>query len=402
MISANESEGANRSVDDAVPAKTGHSHQHEKDRPWYMIEDTRRLESPALVIYYDRLVDNIRRIKKMVGDDSRIRPHVKTSKMPAVCRILQQHYITRFKCATIAEAEMLAQLNAEDVLLAYPLIGPDLERWLQLLKRYNKTEFSCLVSNLENARQISSRAKSAGIKLNVYIDIDAGMHRTGIPVDKAARLMEDLQKLSDLQLIGFHVYDGHLKIEDPVERQKASDALFTPVHELLERCNRQRGNHPALKLIIGGSPSFSTHIKRPGGELSPGTFVFWDQGYATHFKDLPFEPAAVIITRVIDHLDNGTCTVDMGTKAIASEMPFPRAYFFNAPDLEEVFQSEEHLNLRIKEGSNAQLPPVGSLLYAVPYHICPSVALYDNAWVIREGKVADQWEVQARKRKINF
>ena len=102
--------------------------------PWYMIEDTRRLESPALVIYYDRLLDNIRRLKKMVGDDSRIRPHVKTNKMPEVCRLLQQHYITRFKCATIAEAEMLAQINAEDVLLAYPLIGPDLERWLQLIQ----------------------------------------------------------------------------------------------------------------------------------------------------------------------------------------------------------------------------------------------------------------------------
>ncbi|SEA48099.1 D-serine deaminase, pyridoxal phosphate-dependent [Arachidicoccus rhizosphaerae] len=400
MISTNESGNGNNSGRDSYPENSVNGGENNPKRPWYLIEDTRALESPALVIYYDRLIDNIRRIKKMVGDDSRIRPHVKTSKMPAVCRILQQHYITRFKCATIAEAEMLAQLNAEDVLLAYPLIGPDLERWLQLLKRYNKTHFSCLVSNLENARHLNSRAKSAAVQLGVYVDIDAGMHRTGIAPDKAAFFIEELKKLSHVQLIGLHVYDGHLKIDDPVERQAASDELFVPVKELLDRCNRLRAT--PLKLIIGGSPSFSTHIKRQGAELSPGTFVFWDQGYAMHFKDLPFEPAAVIITRVIDHLDNGTCTVDMGTKAIASEMPFPRARFLNAPDLQEVFQSEEHLNLRLKEGSTAQLPPVGSLLYAVPFHICPTVALYDHAWVIKKAKVADQWQVQARKRKINF
>jgi len=369
-------------------------------RPWYEIQDTRGLESPALVIYYDRLIDNIRRIKKMVGDDSRIRPHVKTSKMPEVCRILQQHYITRFKCATIAEAEMLAQVSAADVLLAYPLIGPDLERWLQLCQRYPKTVFSCLVSNLQNAKLLSSRAGSAGQQLKVYIDIDAGMHRTGISAEKAEAFFRAIRQLPGLEVVGLHVYDGHLKIEDPIKRQEESDRLFAPLEALLGRLNKL--NDAPLKLVIGGSPSFSTHIHRAGAELSPGTFVFWDEGYGSHFPDLPFKPAALVVTRVIDALENNTCTLDLGTKAIASEMPFPRVKFLNYPELQEVFHSEEHLNVRLPEGSAAALPKVGELLYGVPYHICPTVALYDHAWVVRDGKVTDQWQIQARKRKINF
>lgn len=368
--------------------------------PWYYIEDTRALESPALVIYYDRLIDNIRRLKKMVGDDSRIRPHVKTNKMPEVCRILQQHYITRFKCATIAEAEMLAQINAEDVLLAYPLIGPDLERWLQLLQRYPKTSFSCLVSDALNAKNLSTRARSAGTLIKVYIDIDGGMHRTGISVERAADLFTEIRQLPGIEIMGLHMYDGHLKIKDPVERQKESDRQFAPIEALLHRLGEMVGT--PLKLVIGGSPTFSTHIHRTGAEISPGTFVFWDMGYGTHFPDLPFQPAAVVLSRVIDVLDNGTCTLDMGTKAIASEMPFPRAEFLNFPELEAVFQSEEHLNVRMPEGHKGRLPELGELLYAVPYHICPTVALYDHGWVVRDGKIIDQWQVQARKRKINF
>lgn len=370
------------------------------DQPWYDITDTRALESPALVIYYDRLVDNIRRLKKMVGDDSRIRPHVKTSKMPEVCRLLLQHYITRFKCATIAEAEMLAQINAPDVLLAYPLIGPDLERWLQLLQRYPKTQFSCLISDINNAMALNSRARPAGCTLKVYIDIDSGMHRTGVVPEQAEALFRAASQLKHLEIVGLHVYDGHLKIEDPVQRQKQSDLEFAPIEVLLHTLGRIKGM--PLKLVIGSSPSFSTHIHRSGAELSPGTFVFWDLGYATHFADLPFKPAALVITRVIDVLANKTCTLDMGTKAIASEMPFPRAQFVNCPDLEAVFQSEEHLNVRLSVNSGMALPKIGDLLYALPYHICPTVALYDHVWVVRDGKVTDQWQVQARKRKINF
>ena len=368
--------------------------------PWYVISETRSLETPALIIYYDRLLANIRRLKKMVGDDSRIRPHVKTSKMPDVCRLLQQHYITRFKCATIAEAEMLAQLNASDVLLAYPLIGPDLDRWLQLVQRYPNTVFSCLVSNLVNAEIVNKRALSAETQLRIFIDIDAGMHRTGIGVEKVAGLYQSLKKMRGLEVVGLHVYDGHLKITDPLQRQRQSDLLFAPIEALRNKLSEK--DHAPLKLVIGGSPTFSTHIKRTDSELSPGTFVFWDMGYEAAFPDLPFEPAALVITRVIDVLDNGTCTLDLGTKSVASEMPFPRVKFLNYPDLRAVFQSEEHLNVRMMDGSRDRLPEIGEVLYGVPYHICPTVALYDYGWVVTEGRVTDQWQVQARKRKINF
>src|SRR5687768_10537356 len=100
--------------------------------PWYAIANVDEVDSPALVVYADRVHENVQRMIRYAGGTARLRPHVKTHKMPDVIRLQLAAGITKFKCATLAEAEMVAHCGAPDVLLAYQLLGPKVARFAQL------------------------------------------------------------------------------------------------------------------------------------------------------------------------------------------------------------------------------------------------------------------------------
>src|SRR5688572_19873265 len=114
---------------------------------WYSIKNADALDTPALVIYPDRAKRNIDLLKTYVSNPAQLRPHVKTHKCPQVCKLTIEAGITKFKCATIAEAEMLAAEGAPDVLLAYQPSLPKARRFCELIFKYPKTVFSCLIDN---------------------------------------------------------------------------------------------------------------------------------------------------------------------------------------------------------------------------------------------------------------
>src|SRR5690349_20538165 len=112
-------------------------------RNWYEIKNIDILDSPVLVVFPERVKQNIQTAIGIVGTADRLRPHIKTNKSPDVARLMLNAGITKFKCATIAEAEMLAMVNAPDVVLAYQPLGPKLKRFTELIKKYPATKFSC-------------------------------------------------------------------------------------------------------------------------------------------------------------------------------------------------------------------------------------------------------------------
>src|SRR6476646_6524454 len=145
---------------------------------WYEIENIDEIDSPALIVYKERALENIRKLISM-KDVMHLRPHVKTNKIAEVNKMMLNEGITKFKCATIAEAEMLAMINAPDVLLAYQPVGPKVNRLVQLIKVYPSTRFSCLIDDYNVAKNISEICSSNNLELNVYIDLNVGMNRTG-------------------------------------------------------------------------------------------------------------------------------------------------------------------------------------------------------------------------------
>ena len=362
---------------------------------WFTISNIDELDTPALVVYPDRVRENIRNAVAMVGDPARLRPHVKTHKSPDVTRLLLEAGIRQFKCATIAEAEMLAIEGAPDVLLAYQPIGPKAVRFAELIRRYPSTTFSCLIDNEEAARSMAATFAAAGLTVPVWVDLNVGMDRTGIaPGEGAKRLWEAAKGLKGIVPVGLHAYDGHIRDTDPAERTRVSDAAFAGVVEL-----RQALGGDAVPVIAGGSPTFPVHARRQNVQCSPGTFVYWDKGYSDQFPDQPFVPAALVVSRVISLRGDSRVCVDLGHKSIAAENDIAkRVNFLNVQGLKPVGQSEEHLVLEAGPGHGYH---IGDVFYGVPFHVCPTVALYERAFTVENGRVGGEWKNAARDRKLS-
>ena len=156
---------------------------------------------------------------------------------------------------------------------------------------------------------------------------------------------------------------------------------------------------PVLVVVGGGTPTFPFHAKHTAHECSPGTTLLWDFGYAENFADLEYQQAAVILSRVVSKPGSDRITLDLGHKGIAAENSHPRVKFIGLEDAEAVVHSEEHLTLQTPRATEFR---VGDLLYGSPRHICPTVALYDRAHVIRQGKLIAQWQITARARKLTY
>jgi len=279
---------------------------------WYIIKDVDKLDTPALVVYPARVKQNIAKAIGVVDNIDRLRPHVKTHKSKDVTLLMLEAGISKFKCATIAEAEMLAMCKAPDVLLAYQPIGPKLDRFVQLILSYPDTKFSCLIDNTVAASEISEAAIQNKIKVSVYIDLNVGQDRTGIKPENALKLYTDCAALTGINIIGLHAYDGHIHDADFETRTKQCNAGFEPVEKL--KIDLLEKGYPEPIIIAGGSPTFPIHAKRKNIECSPGTFVYWDRGYGTAFKEQPFLPAALVVTRVISLPDETKLCLDLGHK----------------------------------------------------------------------------------------
>jgi len=366
-------------------------------KTWYTIDNIEALDSPALVIYPERVKENIRLLKGMIDDVDRLRPHVKTHKTKEATLLMMEAGIRKFKCATIAEAEMLGMCNAQDVLLAYQPVGPKLSRFIKLIKKYPHTKFSCLFDNEYAAKEISETALKHGLIVPVYMDINVGMNRTGItPGTEALQLYMDCTLLKGIKPLGLHAYDGHIHDSSFDVRVKRLNDYFHLVLELQQDI-KERG-YPEPIIVAGGTPTFPLLAQKKNIECSPGTFILWDKGYQDAFPEQKFLTAALLITRVISLPDKTKICIDLGHKSVAPENELShRIFFLNAPELKSLSQSEEHLVLDAGAGHHYK---VGDVLYGLPIHICPTCALYERAITIEKGEIRGEWRIIARDRKI--
>jgi D-serine deaminase-like pyridoxal phosphate-dependent protein len=376
-------------------------HEDARDA-WWSVSNVAEVPSPALLVYPDRADENIRRLVAIAGDVARLRPHMKTHKLPEVARMHVAHGIGKVKCATIAEAEMLAEAGIADILLAYQPVGPTVARLMALRARFPATILRAVVDDEAAARAIASAAERDGRPIDLLVDLDVGMHRTGIEPERALALCQLLANLSGATFGGLHAYDGHLRNPDLATRRAEADAGFARVEALAAAL--ETAGIPVTRIVAGGTPTLPCHAPRTDQrvELSPGTTVFWDAGYARGLPDLDFLHAALVLTRVVSKPGDSRVCLDLGHKAIASEMPHPRVVLYRG-DAEVhgtfVGHSEEHL---VIETPLADSLRVGDVLYGIPWHVCPTVALHGTAVVVRNGLAVDRWKVTARERVLTI
>ena len=369
-----------------------------KKNLWYTIENPDEVYSPALLIYPGRIESNIKRMISIAGDPGMLRPHVKTHKMPGIVKLQIKHGISKFKCATIAEAEMCATCGAKDILLAYQPVGPNIGRFFALKKEFPEIRLSCIVDCVEIIWQLSENAVARNTEVPVWLDINVGMNRTGIIAGEAAeRLYKKIEDSPGLHAEGLHVYDGHIHDHDFTLREKICNEAFLPVTKLIQRL--ESSGSRKIKVVAGGTPTFPVHAARGGVETSPGTSLLWDYGYSTSYTDMDFLHAAVLLTRVISRPADNLVCIDLGHKAVASEMPQPRIKIPEVDNCDFISHNEEHMVIKTNQAQNMK---VGDELYCIPYHICPTVDRFDKVSVVMDGKVTEQWKVEARNREITI
>lgn len=367
----------------------------------YTIADTSEILSPSLVIFREVLDRNLKTMITIAGDVKRLRPHCKTHKMTALTKLELSLGIAKHKCATFAEAEMLADAGVKDIFLAYNLVGPNIGRAVKFVQKYPGVEFFVTADDVPMIDALSQAMKSAGNSIGVLLDLDSGQHRTGVAdLARAAKVYEKLATSAGIKPSGFHLYDGQNHQREILDRTAAVMKGWNFATALRDEFTKR--GWPVPKIVCGGTGSFPVFAKLtdPAIELSPGTCVFHDCGYAGEFPDMDFQPAALMFTRVISRPTADRLTCDLGYKAVASDPPKGQRVEFPAlPDAEQVLQNEEHLVLQTPHAEKFQ---PGDDLLAVPRHICPTSALHKFVYVVSGGKVVDRWDVTSRDRQLTI
>lgn len=365
----------------------------------FRIPEAERILTPALLIDRDRVQHNIATTLHLLGDDpNRWRPHVKTAKLGYVMRMLVEAGVRQFKCATSLELSVACQAGAQDVLVAYPLIGANAGRVRQIAEQNGGVAVSVLV---ENESQL---AQWGGSSVGVFVDVNPGMNRTGVPDDQADRIVGLARSIgaSGLQFRGLHYYDGHLSKYSMAERCSKAH----PGYERLMNVVLALAAHgiDVPEVITAGTPAFPCSLSfSPFSKaafvyrVSPGTLVYCDATSLAQLPEYEYLPAAIVMTRVVSHPAPGMITCDAGHKTISADAGIPTCVVLGHPELEPLTPSEEHLPMRMADGASA--PAIGELLYLVPRHVCPTVNNFDDAVIVSGGKLVAVEAVSARGRE---
>jgi len=360
-----------------------------------------QLLSPALVVYMDMVRSNVQRVIEAVGGDpDRWRPHIKTVKLAPVFLELARAGVRNFKCATTREAACLLETldsagvgggGDVDLLLAHTLVGPNLAQLGRIAAAHPAARVSVLCEDPDAVAGIPQ-------DLGVFVDVNPGMNRTGVPVDRPAQIAGVGEAAGD-RFRGVHFYEGHLAGLDPDTRRRRAFACYDELMNVLADLDG-RGN-AVPEVITSGTPTFPCAIAyEPLSGLagtvhrvSPGTAVLGDTRAMQEIPEVGLVPAAVVFARVVSHPADGLVTCDAGSKSIAADAGDPCAEAIGHPELVALTPNEEHLPLRVNSGA---APPRGTELLLVPRHVCPTVNLAEKAVLMENGLLREIVEVIGR------
>jgi D-serine deaminase-like pyridoxal phosphate-dependent protein len=364
----------------------------------YRVAQPDELPTPAMLVFRERLLHNIRSVCDVAGGGRNLFTHVKTHKSDAVTRMQIGMGIDQFKCATLAELEMVLRAGARKAMLAYPLTQRSkIERLLELAGSYPERWVATIASSVLHLGMLGDVAAGRGQRLPVMLDLDDGMHRTGIRMDgDALELYRAIERHSFLVAAGFHLYDGHESHRDEDRRAAAAQRHIRALQAF--RSLVESAGMPVPLIIAGGAYSFPYYARTDGMCGSPGSFIYWDARCRSDMPDMPFCNAALVLTQVVDrHPAQDTFTTDLGYKNICSDQPIEaRVRLLGHDSASLVMHNEEYGVFR----AVGDLPAIGDYLLAVPGHIGPTTVRYPGSYVLDSlGVVVDYFEHTARDRE---
>jgi D-serine deaminase-like pyridoxal phosphate-dependent protein len=353
------------------------------------------VDTPSLILDLEAFERNLDRMDaSLAGKKIMIRPHAKSHKCPEIALRQIKRGAVGVCCQKVSEAEAMVEGGVPDVLIANEAVGTTKLRRLAALAQ--RARVAVCADDAGNVAALDEAARSAGIKLDVLVEVNVGANRCGVePGEPAVKLAQAIARSRNLRFAGLQAYQGaaqHVrKVEERRVAIEAACARVRQTTELLARagiaCEKVTGAGTGTYLFEAVSGVYH--------ELQAGSYIFMDADYARNDwteSGIPrFEHSLFVWSTVMSKPVADRAVVDAGLKASSVDSGMPRVV--DVEGAEYIKASDEHGVLKLD--GKARLS-VGDKLRLIPGHCDPTVNLYDNYVCVRGGKVEAIWPITAR------
>jgi len=359
------------------------------------------IDTPSLVVDLDAFARNVDRMQAAADAAGvKLRPHAKAHKCPDVSLAQIARGAVGICCQKVSEAVPFVRAGIRDIHISNEIAGPAKAALLAELARHAR--MSVCVDDVAQIDALAAALSAAGTTLDVFVEIDVGQGRCGVPDAAAAlKLVDAIAKHPGLTLRGLQAYHGSIQhLRGWAERRdgaaRAADRTGNVIARLEAagvRCD-----------VVTGGGSGSVEFDLTSGvytEIQPGSYVFMDADYGSnaYTGSLRFEHSLFIATTVMSVAAGDRVIVDAGLKSMAVDSGLPWIWADGAPSatLDYVSANDEHGIVKPRQADERQaLPPLGSRMMLVPGHCDPTLNLYDEIVGIRKGVVESVWPISAR------
>jgi D-serine deaminase-like pyridoxal phosphate-dependent protein len=355
------------------------------------------LETPVLVVDLDILDANIAEMATYsAAHGLKLRPHIKTHKIPEIARMQIRSGASGITVAKLGEAEVMARAGIDDILIAYPVVGE--AKLARLTKLAGSMRVAVSTDSLEVAEGISRAAKTAGVRVRILAEFDAGFRRCGVQtVDELVSLAQGMTRLPNLEFAGLMFYPGHVRTgaQEQIPVLKGIDSQLFEAQEKLYRSGIQ------VATVSGGSTptAFQSHLMKTLTEIRPGTYVYNDMNTVRLGTTALLHCALAIHVTVVSTAVKGRAVIDGGSKTFSSDPcrsvdGAGYGYCIEHPEVVMEGLTEEHGHLKLADP--APRIKIGDRLRIVPNHVCVAVNLHNEVCCARGGEVVGSWPIEAR------
>lgn len=356
------------------------------------------LETPVLLVDLDVMDRNIDRYVSMAEDNEvRLRSHAKSHKIPDIAH--RQHKRSNgggIVCQKLSEAEVMAGSGLDDIYLSYQIVGDrKLDRLVHLTETVDR--FVTTVDGIGTIDPLAVAAEQHDVTVPVVLEIDIGLARTGVePGEPTLRLAEEIVNRPHLEFAGIMAYEAHVKLAAESESE-----YETLCHEAMEETARtvrmiEDEGIPVDEVKVGGTATSPYSSRHPVvTEINPGQYAFNDVGeiearpWAVGKEDC----AVTVLSTVISTQVDDQVVVDAGSKSLSMDTdrnPLTK----HRDDLTYAGYSEEHGHIDTSDCEASF--EVGDRIEFIAPHVCPTINLHDTLVGVRDGRVEEVWNIQAR------
>jgi D-serine deaminase-like pyridoxal phosphate-dependent protein len=347
----------------------------------------RDLDTPALLLDLDAMERNLAKMARFFSTGpTRLRPHYKNHKCPALARRQIDAGAIGMTCATLAEAEALVSNGISDVLISSELAGePKIRRFFDLARR---ADVKTVVDNPKTVEAIGAVARLTHCRPGVLVNVNVGQNRTGAKPGEPVLDLARKVLAEGLWFRGLMGYEGHVahQVEGP-EKESAYDLAMSALMQCL--CLLQENGIPVEILSAGGTGTHHLSPRFPAiTEFQGGSYVVMDTDYAATCGD--FERALTVLGTVISKTEGERIVVDAGLKSISGEHGLPAVKAHDGLRLRKL--NAEHGIIAVQDASAA--PEVGDTIELWVQYSDATVNLHERIYGIRNRTVEEILELR--------